>query len=342
MRNINRLLLVGLTLLGAARSTWAVDPAGSALPDKFSWNSSPVLLRPADRPEDPCYSVKDPTVVRFQDRWHVFMTIRSQKRSHQIEYVSFADWADAGQAERHVLTMCDKYFCAPQVFYFTPQKKWYMTLQVTDPSRKPALQPAFATNSDLSRPDGWTKPELLYAEHPDTVPGWIDFWVICDAESAHLFFTSNNNKFWHAQTKLSDFPRGFDKPRVVLQDDLFEASHTYKLKGRDEYLTVVEAQNGLRRYYKAYTATKLAGDWKPLAASRDNPFASSANVRFTGDHWAESISHGELLRTGCDERLEVDPDHWQFLYQGATDAEMRGKPYGQIPWKLGLLTPDKP
>src|SRR5687768_17060961 len=47
---------------------------------------------PVERPQDPSYSVKDPTVVRFNDRRHLFCTVRSEKRSHQIEYLSFADW----------------------------------------------------------------------------------------------------------------------------------------------------------------------------------------------------------------------------------------------------------
>ena len=36
-------------------------------------------------------------------------------------------------------------------------------------------------------------------------------------------------------------------------------------------------------------------------------------------------------------KLEIDPANLKLLYQGVTDAEMNGKPYGQIPWRLGLL-----
>ena len=45
------------------------------------------------------------------------------------------------------------------------------------------------------------------------------------------------------------------KPAVVLQADIFEASHTYKVRGQDSYVTLIEAQNGKRRYFKLYTAT---------------------------------------------------------------------------------------
>jgi len=45
-----------------------------------------------------------------------------------------------------------------------------------------------------------------------------------------------------------------------------------------------------------------------------------------------------LIRAGNDERMLVDPDHLQFLIQGVTDGEAAGKKYGEIPWRLGLLT----
>jgi hypothetical protein len=143
---------------------------------------------------------------------------------------------------------------------------------------------------------------------------------------------------WRAETRLSDFPRGWTEPQIALRGDIFEASHTYRLKGRGDYLTIVEAvgEQG-RRYYKAYLADRLDGEWKPLAATREKPFASVANVQPGPRQWTESVSHGELLRTGYDEKLEVDPEHLTFLIQGVSDARRAGKKYGEIPWELGLL-----
>lgn len=59
-----------------------------------------------------------------------------------------------------------------------------------------------------------------------------------------------------------DFPNGFAHCELALRARIFEASHTYKLKGLNQYLTVME-ENG-RRYYKAYLASKLDGEWKPI------------------------------------------------------------------------------
>lgn len=310
------------------------------LKGEFDWTASAPLVSPANRPKDPCQSIKDPSIVQFNGKWHLFCTIRSQKRTHQIEYLAFADWKDADKAPRHVLKLCDGYFCAPQVFYFQPQKKWYMIYQVNEASRKPSLQPAFSINDDIGNPDGWSKPVLLFDQHPQNVRAWIDFWVICDAENAYLFFTSNDGRMWRSSTSLSSFPKGWNKPEIVLEGDIFEASHTYLLKGLRRYLTVVEAQDSGRRYYKAYTAYKLDGKWTALADTKAKPFAGKANVRDgPAGHWTDSISHGEILRDGIDQTLAIDPRHISFLFQGVSDEDRAGKPYGQIPWRLGLLEP---
>ena len=185
----------------------------------------------------------------------------------------------------------------------------------------------------------------LFDKHPENVKEWIDFWVICDATRAHLFFTSLDGRMWRSETKREDFPAKWSKPAVVLEGDIFEASHTYRLKGPDKYLTLIEALDGkdsatCRRYYKAYLADRLDGEWKPLAASKEQPFAGPANARHAGAPWTDSFSHGELLRAGHDETLEVDPANLRFLFQGVSDEARKGKKYGEIPWRLGLLTPD--
>ena len=112
---------------------------------------------------------------------------------------------------------------------------------------------------------------------------------------------------WRSRTPLGEFPRGWSPPRIALEADVFEASHTYRLQGRGQYLTLIEAQNGHGwRYYKAYLADRLDGEWRPLAADKDRAFASLANVEHPAIQWTDSISHGELLRSGYDQRLEVD------------------------------------
>jgi len=324
------------------------------LAGRFNWTVSPPLIWPLERPGEQTYSVKDPTIVHYKDQWHLFCTIRGRERSHQIEYIRFDDWRNVNTAERHVLTLTDSYFCAPQVFYFTPHKQWYLIYQVIDKTRKPALQPAYSRSADIAEPNSWTKPTLLFPAQPKNVKMWIDFWVICEASPsktgqgeagrAHLFFTSLDGRMWRCETNLADFPHGWSQPEVVLQGDVYEASHTYRLKGLnkslgDRFLTIIEAQASGRRYYKAYIAERLDGQWSPLAITRDKPFAGLVNTYPAGTRWTDSFSHGELIRDGFDETLTVDPAKIRLLFQGVSDKNKAGKKYGQIPWRLGMLSP---
>jgi hypothetical protein len=314
-----------------------------ALRAPFHWELSPPLLSPANRPCDPCFSVKDPTVVWHEGRWHLFCTIRSSVRSHQIEYIAFKTWEEAARAPRAVLTCRGGYFCAPQVFYFRPHRKWFLLYQVVEPHRKLSLQPAVSTSESIADPATWSPARLLFPDaDPPGVTAWIDFWVVCDTERAYLFFTSLDGRMWRMWTSLERFPDGFGHCELALQADIFEASHTYRLSGQNRYLTVVEAQGqGGRRYYKAYTAERLDGAWKSLADTETQPFAGAANVRQPEPAWADNISHGELLRASVDETLTIDPANLRFLIQGALETQKAGKQYGEIPWRLGLLTPVK-
>ena len=324
-----------VAMLHAAEPDWLND-------GRFQWTSSGPLVSPEVRPDDPCFSVKDPTVVFYAGKFHVFATIRSENRTHQIEYLTFSNWQDAGNAKRQVLKMHPGHFCAPQVFYFTPHKKWYLICQASDPSWKDKwgaeYGAAFSTTDDITKPDSWSPLQPLGAKRVGDNTG-LDFWIICDANKAHLFFTTLDGKMWREETTLEQFPHGWSEPKLALEADIFEASHTYKILDQEKYLTVVEAQNGPAwRYYKAYLADRLDGSWTPLADSKEKNFAGKNHVTFPlGESWADSISHVELIRSGFDEKLEINPKNLRLIYQGVLDRDTSGIPYGQIPWRLGML-----
>ena len=345
-------------------TAFAAEPASAGESDTaptwltsgvFSWKSSPPLLAAEPAAAQPEVAFKDPSVVRYDGRWHLFGTHRLVSGEVNMQYLSFDDWSEAGRATRHTLKFQDGYHCAPQVFYFSPQQKWYLVYQAVgdwpipatlpQSSEKPPqrmMAPVFSTTDQLNDPKSWTKPERMVVAHPAdrTHPKWIDFWVICDDRHAHLFFTSDDGHFWRSETKLGNFPQGWSKPELVLHDtreELFEASHTYKLRGREQYLTIIEAIGDRRRYYKAWLADKLVGPWRPLAATKEKPFAAvDVNIE-QSPTWTTSISHGELLRSGFDERLEIDPANLEFVYQGVDDVGYQGRKYGSIPWRIGML-----
>jgi len=51
---------------------------------------------------------------------------------------------------------------------------------------------------------------------------------------------------------------------------------------------------------------------------------------------SHTYHHGELIRAGYDERMEVAPRNLQFLFQGLADEDW-GNQYGRLGWRLGLL-----
>ncbi len=308
----------------------------------FSWRATEPLIGVGGGGDeaDPWISIKDPTVVFHEGRWHLFATLRMASGRVDIVYLNFTDWSEAEGAERHVLGLHDGYYCAPQVFWFAPHERWYLIYQLADESTVPPFGPSFSTTTDLADPKSWSKPERMVAGAPEK-PKWLDFWVICDEEKAHLFYTSLNGHLWRRETALADFPFGWSDQVLALRADLFEASHTYRLAGRDTYLTVVEAQAPGRRYFKAYLADRLEGPWRGLADSLERPFAGAReNVRQPEPAWTDSISHGEMIRAGIDQRLEIDPGDLRFLFQGTDRKGYTGSGgYGKIPWRLGLLRP---
>lgn len=305
-----------------------------------SWQYSEPLISPERREVEPSRAQKDPTVVFDNGRWHVFMTVKLPGRS-AIEYCSFEDWSSANASKRTLLSVSDSdYFCAPQVFYFEPHQLWYLIYQMGVPGRK-NMWVAFSTTDDISNPHSWTKaqPALDGGEDDPREVGGLDYWMICDDKRAWLFFTSLDGRMWRLWTTLAEFPLGFRDCQVALKADIFEASHTYRVKGSQKYLTIIE-QKG-QRYFKAYVADQLDGEWRPLAASSKHPFAGWANVRPAAGvtKWTDNISHGELIRDGRDHTLTIDPNRLKFVFQGMLQKHKQGKGYGAFQWRIGLLTP---
>jgi hypothetical protein len=333
-------ILAGEPVTQAPPAAPATTPAAVLRPPfatPLQWKSTGVLIKPVSDETHSIVSVKDPTVVRYENKWHVYATTANAQGNWSIVYLSFADWAEAASAKPYYIDTNPNlrgYHCAPQVFYFRPHKKWYLIYQ--------SQPPQYSTADDLSKPETWTKPESFFATRP---PGaarlWIDFWVICDDTDAYLFSTGDDGHLYRSRTKIEDFPKGMSNPEIAIQgprNDVFEGGMTYKIKGTGTYLTLIEAI-GPSRYYRAWTSDRLDGEWTPLADATtfQKPFAGINNVTFEDGvtPWTRDISHGELIRDGYDETLTIDPDNLQLLYQGRDPAI--DKPYNQLPYQLGLL-----
>jgi Glycosyl hydrolase family 62 len=332
------LMSLPLTSLFAQEGRKPAAPTTIQLPSR--WEYTAPLIRPELREVAPSHAQKDPSVVFHDGKWHVFLTVKLQGRT-VMEYCSFTDWKDADRSPRTLLQVSDRdYFCAPQVFYFDPHKLWYLIYQVENPGSK-MMWVACSTTATIGDPASWTKAQpILDGSLTDPrQEGGLDYWIICDSERAYLFWTTNNGMMWRMWTRLEDFPKGFDHCKLALVGNIFEASHTYKIQGRNQYLTLIEVEG--RRYYKAYVSDRLDGMWKEISSQNGDPFASAKNIQPAPgvSAWTDNVSHGELIRVSNDQTLTIDPENLRFVFQGLRESEKSGKPYGQFPWRIGMLTP---
>jgi len=341
-----KLLGLILTILGYAAVAAEPEMVGADAPKlpfttPLKWKSTDILIKPISDESHTIVSVKDPTVVYWNGLWHIYATTYSTSvRTWSMVYLNFKEWAEAPRAR---LTYVDVnpnlkgYHCAPHLFYFTPHKKWYFIFQ--------SQQPQYCTTDDISKPETWTAPKNFFDKLPSRTPRLpIDYHVICDDTHAYLFFTGDNGCFYRCRTKIEDFPNGMTDPEIAIEDnrnDLFEGSMTYRIKGTDTYLTIIEALSPAR-YYRAWISKDLNGQWTPVpgADSWETPFAGINNVTFADGvtPWTRDISHGELLRDGYNETPTIDPDNLRFLYQGRDPAI--NTRYHLLPYRLGLLTID--
>ncbi|MFG2555889.1 non-reducing end alpha-L-arabinofuranosidase family hydrolase [Streptomyces sp. NPDC048581] len=312
----------------------------AALPSRYSWSSSGPLISPKPDSAHNIAGIKDPTVVQYNGKYHVFASVASSS-GYNLVYLNFSDWSQAGSATHHYLdrsAIGRGYRAAPQVFYYAPQRLWYLVYQTGNAS--------YSTNPDISNPNGWSAPRNFYSSMPDIIKQnignghWVDMWVICDSANCYLFSSDDNGHLYRSQTTVGQFPNGFTNTVIAAQDSkyaLFEASNVYKVQDSNQYLLLVEAigSDG-RRYFRSWTTSSLAGSWTPLAASESNPFARSNNVSFPSGAWTRDISHGEMIRAGYDQTLTIPACRLQYVYQGMNPNA--GGDYNLLPWRLGLLT----
>jgi hypothetical protein len=314
------------------------------IPPSLHWSASAPLISPTSDATHDLVAAKDPTVVYFNNRWHVYASSVSKAGAYSMIYTSFTDFSQASTAPVYYMDQTpgfNGYTAAPEIFYFTPQKKWYLVFQ--------SGPPMYSTVDDPSAPAKWTPPAPFFSTTPSIITqnggGWLDFWVICDAASCHLFFSDNHGRWYSSKTSIDKFPKDFAEPVVVMQDAnagrMFEASNVYKISGTGQYLALIEAfdqTSNSKRYFRSWLSNSLDGPWLPWQASGTYPFAGPSNVTFSGSAWTSDISHGDMIRAGYDETLAIDPCNMRYLFQGADPTANNGGDYNKIPWRIGLLT----
>jgi endo-1,4-beta-xylanase len=329
---------------GAGQGSLTGGSSTCGISPTLHWSASAPLISPVSDATHDLAAVKDPSIVYFNNRWHVYASSVSKAGAYSTVYTSFTDFTEASTAPLYYMDQTlgfNGYTAAPELFYFTPQNKWYLVFQ--------SGPPMYSTADDPGDPTKWTPPAPFFSATPSIITqnggGWLDFWVICDAASCHLFFSDNHGRWYSSKTSIDQFPKGFAEPVVVMQDAnagrMFEASNVYKMNGTGQYLALIESfdqTSNNHRYYRSWVSNSLDGPWLPWQASGSYPFAGPSNVTFSGTAWTIDISHGEMVRGGYDETLAIDPCNMRYLFQGADPNANTGGDYNKIPWRLGLLT----
>lgn len=315
---------------GTSSSSGGADAGETCpLPDSFSWTSS----GPIAQPKAGWASIKDFTVVFHEGQYIVYMTNHDTGNSWGAAMFTFDDWAGAASATQQPMSRTS---VAPTMFYFAPKDIWVLAYQWGSTSF------SYATSTDPTDPSSWSAEKSLYnytGSLPNSGTGPIDQHVICDDTDCYLFFNGDNGEIYRSSMPIGDFPGTFGPHETIMSrstNALFEAVAVYSIKGSDEYLMLMESIGSNGRYFSAFTATDLGGDWTDLKTAENDPFAGRTNVTFDGAAWTNDISHGDLVRYNPDQTMEVDPCNLELLYQGRDPSS--GGDYGRLPYRPGLLT----
>ena len=315
---------------GSDPGTGGADPGETCpLPTSFSWNST----SPIAEPKDGWVSLKDFTAVVHEGQYLIYMTNHDTGTQWGSAMFTFAEWSDAATATQEGMSRST---VAPTLFYFEPKDVWVLAYQWGSTSF------SYVTTDDPTDPSSWSAEQSLYNTNetlPNSGTGPIDQHVICDDTDCYLFFNGDNGEVYRSSMPIEDFPGTFGPHETILSrttNELFEAVAVYSIRGSDEYLMLMESIGSNGRFFSALKATDLGGEWTDFKTSQNDPFAGGANVTFEGAAWTNDISHGDLVRSNPDQRMEIDPCKLELLYQGR--APNSGGDYNLLPYRPAVLT----
>lgn len=260
---------------------------------------------------------------------------------YNLVYLSFSDWSQAGSATHHYLdrtAIGSGYRAAPQVFYYAPQRLWYLVYQTGNAS--------YSTNPDISNPNGWSAPRNFYASMPDIIRQnigngyWVDMWVICDNANCYLFSSDDNGHLYRSQTTVGQFPNGFTNTVIAAQDSTGTpcSRRATSTRCRAPTSTCCSSRPSDRTADATSAPGRRAASPAPghPGRHREQPVRTGEQRHLPAGAWTKDISHGEMIRAGYDQTLTIPACRLQYLYQGK-DPNASGD-YNSLPWRLGLLT----
>ena len=333
------------------------------------WTISEPILTAGVKGTFDDVAVKDPSIVYYNNKYHLFYTAKSKIRidgkerySISCAYTSAETLENINKTERfNIDSIVGDMVIAPQVFYFEPQKLWYIIAHTkVIEGNKSRLMPIYITNPDIENVNGWseiTKIKTARSEYSF----WIDFWVIADDKNAHMFYSDQKGSVWRLECPLNTFPEGFSKskPELALfvnhiKEDkawkMFEAVHIYRVKKENKYLAFLEGAykhpskeddvDARSRFIFGMTADSLNGEWERLEKDQNIFLADAANLYSKNEKTTQytQVSHPELIRSGYNQKLEIEDYNFTMLFQTFDGSHFTDTyKYDELPWKLILM-----
>ncbi|PXV95509.1 glycosyl hydrolase family 62 [Lachnotalea glycerini] len=312
-------IILGLVLM--LPLTMSLDAKAAANANPTWYVDSTVINHGQAYPYD-YYAAKDPTIVYYGGKYHVFYTGANKSGGWQMLYTSATTIAGLKTANRTYLSKIgEAYFCAPEVFYYEPQGLWYLVYQDGTHGA------AYATTKNIADPTSWSGPKSFGISGN---MGW-DYYIICDDSYAYMYNTPSDGSgnLYVRKTALKNFPYGWGSASVAVKNT-FEGANVYKsLADGKYYLTVEDLKDG--RYYELWTSSSAGGPWTQVAEK----WAYRGNLKYNADKWTTNVSHGEIIRSGYNQKLEINNiNRVDFLIQGTTSLSGQ---YQQLIWDLGVI-----
>ena len=263
-------------------------------------------------------AVKDPSIVYSGGLYHLFYTGRSSS-AWTLAYAKASSISGLKTAARTRLTRIGTGggLAAPQIFWFPVKGRWFLIYQN-------GRTASFSTNTDVANPAGWTPVRSM------GFSDGIDFWCISDGSYVYCFYSASDGSrtIKRRRTTIANFPYNWEAP-TVCATETFEAQHVYKNKADGKYYMMVE---DIARHQELWTASSLGGTWTKVSEQ----WAAGNDLVFNAERWTDQVSHGEIIRSGTNERLEIDNiDRCQVLIQGVLNGSYGD--YANIPYDLGLM-----
>ena len=296
---------------------------------EYSWEiDKPILSKGKPGSFDET-AVKDPSVVFYNNRWHIFYTAGGLGE-YTTGYVSAKKLEKLNDVRRYELKQIrgkERYGCAPQVFYYEPQKLWYLIFQNRDSN----YQPMYSSTKTIDKPESWSEPKPLLEKDEKTK--WIDFWIIGDEKQMYLFYTRAHKGVMGRTCSFDDFPNNWEKPQKVF-DNVHEAVHIYKDLDTEKYHMIYEINTNNIRSFGLAAANDLLGDWEKIT----DLYATPDNIYFPKkvQAWTEMVSHGEIIRNGYNQKMEYNSKNCSWIIQGLLNKHLHLE-YTKLPWSLGVM-----